>query len=941
MKWIEVAGARENNLKNINLRIPRGQLIVVTGVSGSGKSSLAFDTLFAEGQRRYIESLSAYARQFLGKIKKPEVDKITGLPPAIAIEQKVNTANPRSTVGTATEIYDYLRYLFARIGKTYSPVSGKLVKRHSINDVVQFFRKFDQGTKAFLLAPLSFPYDQLQAKLDFYEHEGFLRFYAEWEEEGRVIRLDELRQNPELVKNTSKLYLLIDRIKVKHDEDFENRVADSVKTAFFEGRGACVVKVFIDNEEITEEFSNRFEADGIEFHDPTPEMFNFNSPIGACPVCGGFGTTIGIDEDLVIPNKDLSVYQDAVAPWRGPKLQYYKNLLVKNAHKFDFPVHTPYKDLTQKQKKLLWNGNKYFVGINQFFEILESEQHKVQNRVMLARYRSKTLCPACGGTRLKKETQYVKIAGKSIQDLVVMQVEDLFQWFDDLHLDEYDKKVASRLVTEIRSRLQYLNDIGLGYLTLNRASNTLSGGETQRINLATALGSSLQGSLYILDEPTVGLHPRDTERLAGVLRNLQKLGNTVIVVEHDEQVIKSTDYIVDMGPGAGIFGGEVVFAGKYKDFLQSDTLTARYLTGKEKIPLPAVRRKPSQHKGYIKLRGVYQNNLKNIDVDFPLQLLTVVTGVSGSGKSSLVVDVLYSAIARHLGDYSRPMGKFASLEGDIDKIEAVELVDQNPIGRSSRSNPATYIKAYDWIRKLFALQPVAKLYNFTPGHFSFNVEGGRCEICQGEGVIRVEMQFMPDVVLVCEACGGKRFKDEVLEVTYRGKNIYQVLEMTVDEAVGFFEPDEKGKLFTMEENVVMRLKILQKVGLGYLKLGQSLSTLSGGESQRLKLASFLLNENSKKHTLFIFDEPTTGLHYDDVKKLLKAINDLVDHGNTAVIIEHNLDVIKSADWVIDLGPEGGLRGGEIICQGTPEEIARCSGSYTGRFLKPLMINQPA
>ncbi len=942
-QYIEITGARENNLKNISLQLPRGKLIVITGVSGSGKSSLAFDTLFAESQRRYIESLSAYARQFLGKVKKPEVDQIKGLPPAIAIEQKVATANPRSTVGTATEIYDYLRYLFARIGKTISPVSGKEVKRHSIQDVVQFFSRFDEGVKAYLLAPLDLDYEQLQAKLDFYEHEGFMRFYAEFDNlaEGQVIRLAELREKPEAIKDARSLYLLIDRVKVQHTEDFESRIADSVRTAFFEGRGACVVKIFDNEQTITETFSNRFEADGIEFHEPTPEMFNFNSPIGACPVCGGFGNTIGIDEDLVIPNKNLSVYQDAVAPWRGPKLQYYKNLLVRNAHKFDFPVHTPYKDLTPGQKRLLWEGNEYFVGINQFFKMLESEQHKVQNRVMLARYRAKTTCPACHGTRLKKETRYVKVGGKSIQDLVLMQVKDLLQWFNSLELTEHEQKVAQRLITEIRQRLRYLNDIGLGYLTLNRASNTLSGGEMQRINLATALGSSLQGSLYILDEPTVGLHARDAQRLARVLRSLQQIGNTVVVVEHDEIVIREADYIVDMGPGAGIFGGEVVFSGRYDGFLAADTLTAQYLTGRRQVAVPQARRRPSRHKGFITIKGARQNNLKNLDVRFPLKLMTVVTGVSGSGKSSLVIDVLYSALAHHLGDYSRPLGKFDSLEGDVDKIEAIELVDQNPIGRSSRSNPATYIKAYDWIRKIFAEQPAAKMYGFGPGHFSFNVEGGRCEVCQGEGVIRVEMQFMPDVILVCEACGGKRFKDEVLEVTYRGKNIYEVLEMTVDEAVSFFEPDPSDKLSTYNQNIIDRLRILQKVGLGYLKLGQSLSTLSGGESQRLKLATFLLQENRGKHTLFIFDEPTTGLHYDDVNKLLKAMNELVDHGNTVIIIEHNMDVIKSADWVIDLGPEGGNEGGQVICQGTPEKIAQCKESYTGQYLKPLLTNQHA
>ncbi len=933
-KFIEIRGARENNLKNINLKIPRDKFIVITGLSGSGKSSLAFDTLFAEGQRRYIESLSSYARQFLGKIKKPDVENIIGLPPAIAIEQKINTVNPRSTVGTSTEIYDYLRMLFARIGKTISPVSGKEVKRHNVKDVLEFLKKFQDGTKVYLLAPIDVTYENLQQKLDLYEHEGFTRFFVSFKDgKSGVYRLVELRDKPELVKDFKQFYLLVDRFKIEHNEEFESRVADSVSTAFFEGRGALAVYVFDDETVVLEEFSNRFEADGLEFIEPSPELFNFNSPLGACPVCNGFGKILGIDEDLVIPDKNLSVYQDAIAPWRGPKLQYYKNLLVKNAHKFNFPVHTPYKDLTKKQRELLWKGNSYFVGINEFFKQLEREQHKIQNRVMLARYRGKTTCPACHGTRLRKEAQYVKVGGKSIQDLVLMQIKDLKIWFENLELDSFEQQVAGGLIREIKTRLAYLVDIGLGYLTLNRASNTLSGGETQRINLATALGSSLQGAVYILDEPTVGLHPRDTRRLTAVLRKLQSIGNTVIVVEHDYEVIKEADFIVDLGPGAGIFGGEVVFAGKPEDFKKSDTLTALYFSRKKQVPVPKNRRQPSGYKGFITIKGAYEHNLKNIDVTFPLGVMTVVTGVSGSGKSSLVVDVLYSALAHHLGNYNRPLGKFSEITGDLKKIDAVELVDQNPIGRSSRSNPATYVKAYDWIRKLFAEQPTAKVYNFTPSHFSFNVEGGRCEVCQGEGVIRVEMQFMPDVVLVCEACGGKRFKDEVLEVTYKGKNIYDVLEMTIDEALEFFRPYEKSKFEQIEQNIVERLEVLKRIGLGYLKLGQSLSTLSGGESQRLKLASFLENEQKGKHTLFIFDEPTTGLHFDDVRLLLKAMNELVDRGNTVIIIEHNLDVIKNADWIIDMGPEGGREGGKILCQGQPEKIASCPDSITGKFLR--------
>ncbi len=936
-EFIEIRGVRQNNLKNFNLRLPRDKFIVITGLSGSGKSSLAFDTLFAEGQRRYIESLSAYARQFLGKIKKPDVDQILGLPPAIAIEQKVNTANPRSTVGTSTEIYDYLRMLFARIGKTYSPISGKLVKQHTVQDVVDFAKKFPQQTKAYLLAPVDLEYESLQQKLELFQHEGFTRFLLFFgDNDFQVFRLNQLQDRPELAKGFTKFFILIDRFKVDQGEDFENRVADSAQTAFFEGHGRCVVMAFVGDQIVIEEFSNSFEADGIKFQSPTPELFNFNSPLGACPVCNGFGKTIGIDEDLVIPDKNRSVYQDAVAPWRGPKLQYYKNLLVKNAHKFNFPVHTPYKDLSPEQKQLLWKGNQYFVGIEQFFKMLEREQHKVQNRVMLARYRSKTVCPACHGTRLRKEATYVKIAGKSIADLVLMQITDLRKWFEQLQLSDYEMKIAKNLLEEIKSRLAYLDQIGLGYLTLNRASNTLSGGESQRINLATALGSSLQGSLYILDEPTVGLHPRDTQKLTRILRQLQQKGNTVLVVEHDQQVIEEADFIVDLGPGAGIFGGEVVFAGTPDEFKKSNTLTAQYLTGKKQIPVPKIRRQPSKHKGFIEIIGAYQNNLKNIDVKFPLGVMTVVTGVSGSGKSSLVIDVLYSAVAHHLGDYSRPLGKFSEIRGDLDKIQNIELVEQKPIGRSSRSNPVTYIKAYDWIRKLFAQQPLSKIYGFSASYFSFNVEGGRCEVCQGEGVIRVEMQFMPDVELVCEACGGKRFKEEVLEVTYKDKNIYDVLEMTVDEAISFFEPQEKSQFATLERNIVERLKVLQNIGLGYLKLGQSLSTLSGGESQRLKLASFLLGESTGKHTLFIFDEPTTGLHFDDVRLLLKAFNQLVDRGNTIIIIEHNLDVIKSADWVIDLGPEGGREGGRIVAQGRPQDIAAAPDSWTGKFLRKVL-----
>ncbi len=938
-EYIRITNASEHNLKNISLEIPREKFIVVTGLSGSGKSSLAFDTLYAEGQRRYVESLSAYARQFLGRIKKPAVEKIEGLPPAVAIEQKSGSSNSRSTVGTATEIYDYLKLLFARIGKTYSPISGKIVVRHRIDDVVNFVAQQQKGSKILILSPLDISEHKIKEELVLLQRQGFLRVEINTGKTSQTIRIDELIEDEKLQDTISSMCLIVDRLKASNAQDTLSRIADSVQTAFFEGRGTCKIKLVSENEEKIETFSNIFEADGIIFQEPDVNMFNFNNPIGACEKCNGFGTTIGIDENLVVPNKNLSFFDDAVVCWRGEKLQYYKNLFIKNSNKYKFPIHKAYIELSEKEKDLLWNGAKGIIGIYDFFKILESEQHKIQNRVILSRFRGKTVCPSCKGSRLKKETSYIKIAGKSILDLVKMQLNDLKSFFDNLSLPKFEEKVAQRLLIEIRQRLDFINNVGLDYLTLNRSSATLSGGETQRINLSTALGSSLVGSLYVLDEPTIGLHPRDTERLIKVLKNLQEIGNTVLVVEHDEKVIENADYIVDLGPLAGAKGGEIVFEGSFDKLKKSETLTGQYISGKKKIELPKEKRKPSERKGFIEILGARENNLKNISVKIPLGLMVAITGVSGSGKSSLIKGVLYPALLRKFDIFSHALGKFDEIKGDFNKLTRVEFVDQNPIGRSTRSNPATYIKAYDDIRKLFASQPAAKINGLTPGHFSFNTDGGRCEECQGDGFITVEMQFMANVTIVCDSCKGKRFKDEILDVTFKNKNIYDILEMTVDQAIDFFtnQKDVKKNDKITITNIVKKLSILAKVGLGYVKLGQSTSTLSGGETQRLKLATFIAMENYSNQILFIFDEPTTGLHFDDVRRLLSAFNELVDRGHSIIYIEHNPEMIKVADWVIDMGKEGGKNGGTIIFEGLAEDLANEKNSYTGKYLREVIM----
>jgi len=922
-QYIQVKGAKVHNLKNINIDIPRDKFIVITGVSGSGKSSLAFDTIYAEGQRRYVESLSSYARQFLGKINKPDVEFIHGIPPAIAIEQKVNTRNPRSTVGTSTEIYDYLKLLFARIGKTYSPVSGKIVQRHSVTDVVDYINRFKENTKALILSPITPDNKSLEEYLYILQNEGISRI----EQDGEVFKISDVLADLSLIHQKEEIHLVIDRIVVQHNEDSLSRYADSVQIAFSEGKGSCIVMVFDEDETHTEQFSNKFEADGIEFEEPTVHTFSFNNPLGACPRCEGYGKIIGIDEDLVIPNKNLSIYQEAVACWKGDKMQEWKDRLVYNADKFNFPVHKPFIELTDKQKELLWTGNEYFWGLNTFFEFLEEQKYKIQYRVMLSRYRGKTTCPDCRGTRLKKEASYVKVNKMSLQDLVLMPIDRLHAFFQNLKLTEYEKEISKRILIEITSRIEFLLNVGLGYLTLNRLSSTLSGGESQRINLATSLGSSLVGSLYILDEPSIGLHSRDNQRLIKVLKQLKALGNTVIVVEHDEEMIQSADEIIDIGPLAGRLGGEIVFQGKHEDLIKdNNSLTAKYLTGKEKIAVPKQRRKWNN---YIEITGARENNLKNISVKFPLNIMAVITGVSGSGKSSLIRSILAPALSKILLGTGEKTGKYDEIKGDIHLLDSIEFVDQNPIGKSSRSNPVTYLKAYDEIRKLFADQQLSRINKFKPSHFSFNVEGGRCEECQGEGFIKVEMQFMADITLLCESCNGKRFKDEVLEVKYRGKNIYDILEMTVNESIEFFSEDKD----TTARKIVEKLSPLAEVGLGYIKLGQSSSTLSGGESQRVKLASFLSKENAKQSTLFIFDEPTTGLHFHDIQKLLDAFNALISRGNSVLIIEHNLDVIKSADWVIDLGPEGGEKGGEVVFEGTVEQLLLCKESYTSQYLR--------
>jgi excinuclease ABC subunit A len=930
---IIIKGARVNNLKNIDVEIPRNKFVVITGLSGSGKSSLAFNTLYAEGQRRYVESLSSYARQFLGRMSKPETDYIKGIPPAIAIEQKVNIRNPRSTVGTSTEIYDYIRMLFARIGKTISPVSGQEVRKHSVTDVVDEMLKYPEGARLTLLTKMPERKDRtVREQLEIFLKEGFSRV----EINDTIYRIDEIldeKNNHFALKKkfSDDIFLLIDRLTASSDRMTVSRLSDSVETAFFEGNGYAILKFYADEGVVAKEFSRKFEMDGIEFEEPTDLMFNFNSPAGACPKCEGFGKVIGIDENLVIPNQSLSVYENAVVCWKGDKMKEWRFNFISHAGQHNFPIHRPYYQLSEAEKNLLWHGKGKLKGIDDFFKFVEENIYKVQYRVLQARYRGKTTCPVCRGTRLKPQAQYVKMGDQTITTLVDMPVNKLRDFFFDLELDEHDALVGKRLMTEINTRLQLLNDVGLGYLTLNRLSSTLSGGESQRINLVTSLGSSLVGSLYILDEPSIGLHSRDTGLLIIVLKQLQMLGNTVVVVEHDEEIIRAADYIIDIGPAAGQLGGKIVYQGDVKSIIGCDSgqvstsgYTVRYLTGEEQIPVPARRRKWNN---YLEVKGARENNLKSIDVKFPLNVMTVVTGVSGSGKSSLVRDVFYQGMRQHLegAELSVHADGFS---GDLYMIKAVEFVDQNPIGRSTRSNPVTYIKAYDEIRRLFSDQPLAKRMKFTPAYFSFNVEGGRCEECKGEGAITVEMQFMADVVLECETCNGKRFKQDILDVEYRGKNIYDILEMTIDEAIVFFgEKDE-----TQEKKIVKKLKCLQDVGLGYVKLGQSSFTLSGGENQRVKLA-FHLEEEKPQPTLFIFDEPTTGLHFHDIKTLMKAFDALIERGHTIVIIEHNMDVIKCADHVIDLGPEGGEKGGRLICAGTPEKLADCGKSYTGKFLR--------
>lgn len=917
-QYIEIKGAKVHNLKNIDLKIPRNKLVVITGLSGSGKSSLAFDTLYAEGQRRYVESLSSYARQFLGRMDKPEVDYIKGIPPAIAIEQKVNTRNPRSTVGTSTEIYDYMKLLYARIGKTISPVSGSEVQRHEVSDVVKYVASLPLETKITIVSPLQINRDRtLEKEAELLLQQGFTRL----ELDGEIVKIPDLEQ---FNKEISDINVLIDRFPVSEDEDFLSRVADSVQTAFFEGKGDCIIRAEQSGMTNSGKFSNRFEADGISFEEPTLHMFSFNNPVGACPLCEGYGKTIGIDEDLVIPNKSLSVFSDAVVCWKGEKMGEWKDQLVRNAAKFEFPIHKPYYDLTAEQKRLLWTGNSHFEGIHDFFRQVEEQTYKIQYRVMLSRYRGKTTCPECEGTRLKKEASYVKVGGMSITELVNLPVEELQDFFTELCLTPSEQTVAERLLIEIGNRIEFLCDVGLGYLTLNRLSSTLSGGESQRINLATSLGSSLVGSMYILDEPSIGLHPRDTGRLINVLRKLQQLGNSVIVVEHDEEIMRAADYLIDIGPMAGQHGGEVVFMGTHEELVMNPvSQTAKYLTGAEKIPLPERRRKWNN---FIGINGARENNLKGFDVKFPLNTLTVVTGVSGSGKSTLIKRILFPALSKYYGGLGEKTGDHTSLTGDLARIASIEFVDQNPIGKSSRSNPVTYLKVYDEIRKLYAEQPGSKINGFTPSHFSFNIDGGRCETCQGEGEIKVEMQFMADILLTCESCGGKRFKPDVLDVAYRGKNIYELLELTVDEAIEFFNDKTGGK------KIAKKLQPLQDVGLGYVHLGQSSSTLSGGESQRVKLASFLSKEKEGA-TLFIFDEPTTGLHFHDIRKLLDSMNSLISRGHSILVIEHNPEVIKVADWVIDLGPEGGEKGGYKLFEGTPEGLAASPGSHTGAFLR--------
>lgn len=927
-KKISIKGARVNNLKNIDLELPLGKFIVMTGVSGSGKSSLAFDTLYAEGQRRYVESLSSYARQFLGRMSKPECDYIKGLPPAIAIEQKVNTRNPRSTVGTATEIYDYLRMLFARIGHTYSPVSGTEVRKHTIEDIVRTALSYPEGTRMAVLADINVPVGRTFAQqLDIYLKEGYTRL----EKDGEFLDITDLLEQADKL-HPDDYKLLIDRLSVSSDKDEISRFTDSLETAWFEGGHKAVIKLWGKDGVHQHSFSRQFVADGMEFREPSDLMFNFNNPYGACPTCEGFGKVMGISEDLVIPDKTLSVYQNCVRCWNGDKMSEWKKQFIHLAPRYNFPVHVPYKDLTEAQKDFLWHGNSMWEGIDGFFRWLDKNQDRIQYRVLKARYRGKTTCPDCNGSRLRPDAEYVKIGGKSITELVRMPVSDLKPWFDALSLSETDQAVGKRLLVEIKQRLQFLLDVGLGYLTLDRLSNSLSGGESQRINLAASLGSSLVGSLYILDEPSIGLHSRDTHKLIQVLRNLQQIGNTVIVVEHDEDIMLAANEIVDIGPDAGRLGGKVIFQGDLKKSLKnknrSGSYTIDFLQGNRTIPVPDHRR---QWKKNVKVEGAAENNLKDIDVTFPLNVMTVVTGVSGSGKSTLVHEILYKGMLRTLGEAGDTPGTHRAITGDIREVTGIEFVDQNPIGTSSRSNPATYLKAYDEIRKLFSEQQLAKQMGYTPAYFSFNTDGGRCEECQGEGTITIPMQFMADIKVECDCCHGKRFKQEVLDVEYRGKNIHDVLDMTVNQAIEFFS-EVPG---TDEKRIVKRLKPLQDVGLGYIKLGQSSSTLSGGENQRVKLAWFIAQEK-QQGTIFIFDEPTTGLHFNDISVLMKSLNRLVDKGNTVIIIEHNMDVVKCADWVIDIGREGGEAGGNVVATGTPEQIAECPDSYTGQYLKPKL-----
>ncbi|WNW02780.1 excinuclease ABC subunit UvrA [Tenacibaculum sp. HL-MS23] len=911
---IIIKGAKLHNLKNIDVVIPRNKLVVITGLSGSGKSSLAFDTLYAEGQRRYVESLSSYARQFLGKLHKPKVDYIKGIAPAIAIEQKVNSTNPRSTVGTSTEIYDYIKLLYARIGKTISPISGNEVKKHTVSDVLTFVKNFEERTKLLLLAPITINENRdLKTVLQVLTQQG----YARLKYNDTVLRIDDF---PIEDYNNEALFLVVDRIVLKHEEDFYNRLGDAIQTAFFEGKGFCLIENL--NTNVVTEFSNKFELDGITFLEPNTHLFSFNNPYGACPTCEGYGSVIGIDEDLVIPNTGLSIFEDAIFPFKTDAYRIYKDELIINAETFDIPIHKPWFEISEAQKELIWNGTNKFEGIHDLFKKLEEKSYKIQNRVMLSRYRGKTTCTDCNGKRLRKEANYVKVHDKIISDLVTLPLDELAVFFKNINLNENDKNIAKRLLTEINNRLLFLTDVGLKYLTLNRTSNTLSGGESQRINLATSLGSSLVGSMYILDEPSIGLHPKDTERLIEVLKDLRDLGNTVIVVEHDEDIMKEADYIIDIGPEAGTYGGHVVAEGTFDAIMKSDSLTAKYLSEELKIDIPTSRR---TSKNTINIIGARENNLKNVDVSFPLNNLTVITGVSGSGKSTLVKKILYPAMQKKLNGYGDKVGQYTNITGSFDTIKHIEFIDQNPIGRSSRSNPVTYIKAYDDIRKLLSDQKLSNIRNYQPKHFSFNVEGGRCEVCKGEGEVTIEMQFMADVHLQCDTCNGKRFKKEVLEVTFGGKSIDDILNSTIDDAVAFFSEHEQPK-------IAKKLKPLQDVGLGYVQLGQSSSTLSGGEAQRIKLASFLIKGNTKDKALFIFDEPTTGLHFHDIKKLLASFNALIEKGHSIIVIEHNIELIKCADYIIDLGLEGGKNGGNLIFTGTPEELVKNKASYTASYL---------